>query len=237
MNGADGKPLLVLSRESKGRVAELLTTRCGCGRAAIEGGGPYLDLLRRTAHWLMKEPELEEEALRARAHGREFTIERQTLKDEFRPVTLTAPSGATQTVTLTRAAPGPRDRARRGARNSGFTASRDGELSVLANVGPDNPREFQEVVSTTEHLAPLAQATGGTVRRIGTGTPGDVSLPRFAALRQASVFGGSDWIGIRRTDSSVVRGVQVTPLAIGLIGLLALLACLLAVWAWEGRRG
>ena len=236
MNGVGGKPILVLSRENKGRVAELLTDQMWLWARGYEGGGPYLDLLRRTAHWLMKEPELEEEALRARAHGREFSIERQTLKDEFKPVTLIAPSGATQTISLSRSAPGLAT-ARVEAKELGLYRVTDGDLSVLANVGPDNPREFQEVVSNTDHLAPIAKATGGTVRRIGTNTPGDVALPRVAALRQASVFGGADWIGIRRTDSSIVRGVQVTPLAIGVIGLLALLACFLAVWAWEGRRG
>ena len=235
MNGVNGKPLLVLSRENKGRVAELLTDQMWLWARGYQGGGPYLDLLRRSAHWLMKEPELEEEALRARAHGKTFTIERQTLKDEFKPVTLIAPSGATETVTLSRTAPGLAT-AQIEAKELGLYRVTDGDLTVLANVGPDNPREFQEVVSTTEHLAPIAQATGGTVRRIGTATPGDVSIPRIAALRQASVFGGSDWIGIRRTDSSIVRGVQVTPLAIGLIGLIGLLACLLGLWAWEGRR-
>ena len=235
MNGAGGKPLLVLSREGKGRVAELLSDQMWLWARSYEGGGPYLDLLRRTAHWLMKEPELEEEALRARAHGREFSIERQTLKDEFAPVTLTAPSGATETVILSRSAPGLAS-ARTEAKELGLYRISDGDLSVLANVGPDNPREFQEVVSTTEHLAPLAQASGGTVRRLASGADSAVRVPRLAALRQASVFGGSDWIGIRRTDSSVVRGVSITPLAIGLIGLLALLACFLAMWAWEGRR-
>ena len=236
LNGAAGKPLLVLSREGKGRVAELLTDQMWLWARGFDGGGPYVDLLRRTAHWLMKEPELEEEALRARAHGREFSIERQTLKDEFRPVTLTAPSGAAQTVTLTRSAPGLAT-ARVDVRELGLYRVSDGDLNVLANVGPDNPREFQEVVSTTEHLASLAAATGGTVRRIGTNAPGEIAMPRIAALRQASLFGGSDWIGIRRTDASVVRGVQVTPLAIGIIGLLSLLALFLLVWACEGRRG
>ena len=236
MNGAAGKPLLVLSREGKGRVAELLSDQMWLWARGFDGGGPYVDLLRRTAHWLMKEPELEEEALRARAHGRDFSIERQTLKDEFRPVTLTAPSGATQTITLSRGEPGLAT-ARVEAKELGLYRVSDGDLSVLANVGPDNPREFQEVVSTTDHLAPLATATGGTARRIGTSGVGDVTMPRIAALRQASMFGGSDWIGIRRTDASVVRGVQVTPLAIGIIGLLCLLALFLLVWAWEGRRG
>ena len=236
MNGAGGKPLLVLSREGKGRVAELLTDQMWLWARGYQGGGPYLDLLRRTAHWLMKEPELEEEALRARAHGREFTIERQTLKDEFKPVTIVAPSGATETVTLTPSTPGLAT-ARFEARELGLYRLSDGDLSVLANIGPDNPREFQEVVSTTEHLAPIAEATNGTIRRIGTGAGAAITLPRIAALRQASVFGGSDWIGIHRTGSSIVRGVEVTPLAIGLIGLLALIGCLLAMWAWEGRRG
>jgi hypothetical protein len=235
MTGANNKPLLVLSREEKGRVAELLSDQMWLWARGYQGGGPYLDLLRRTAHWLMKEPELEEEALRAKARGHDFLIERQTLKDTFRPVTVVAPSGAMQTVTLAPSAPGLAS-AHVEAKELGLYRLTDGELSVLANVGPDNPREFQEVVSTTEHLQPIAAATGGTVRRIGTDMQGAVSLPRIAALRQASLFGGSDWIGIHRTGSSIIRSVGVTPLAIGLVGLLALIGCFLAAWAWEGRR-
>ncbi len=113
----------------------------------------------------------------------------------------------------------------------------DGTLSVLANVGPENPREFQDVVSTTERLRPLAEATGGAVRRIGNGSNSDVSLPRVVAMRESPVYGGSDFAAIRRNGASEVKGVGVTPLAIGVLGLLALLGSVVAGWLYEGRGG
>ena len=112
----------------------------------------------------------------------------------------------------------------------------DGELTALVNVGPENPREFQEVVSTTEHLRALAESTGGTVRRIGAATGDEIVLPRFAAMRESPLYGGSDYIGVKRTGASVVVGVGVAPLAIGFVGLIVLLAGVLAAWLWDGRR-
>ena len=233
--GAENKPLLVLSREGKGRVGLLLSDQIWLWARGFQGGGPHLDLLRRSAHWLMKEPELEEEALRASARGRELTITRQSLKDKIAPVTLTAPSGATRVVDLTPREPGL-SMGSITVEELGLYKASDGELSALVNVGPENPREFQEVISTTDKLKPIAEETGGTVRRIGTSGTDAVTLPRFAAMRESPLYGGSDYVGIKRTGASVVTGVGVAPLAIGFIGLLVLLGSVLAGWLWEGRR-
>ncbi len=232
--GVDNKPLLVLSREAKGRVALLLSDQMWLWARGFEGGGPHLDLLRRLAHWLMKEPELEEEALRAKAEGHELAIERQSLKDEIPPVQIIAPSGKEVTATLTPAEPGL-SRARVKVSELGLYRVTDGTLSALVNVGPENPREFQEVVSTTEKLRPLAEATGGTVRRIGTGDGSDVTLPRLVAMHDSPVYGGSDYAAIKRTGAAEVKGVGVAPLAIGLIGLLLLFGSVVASWLVEGR--
>ncbi|HXW72353.1 MAG TPA: hypothetical protein VEK34_13070 [Methylocella sp.] len=235
LSGAGGKPLLVLSREGKGRVALLLTDQMWLWARDFEGGGPHLDLLRRLAHWLMKEPELEEEALRAAAHGRTIAIERQSLKVENPPVVATAPSGSTETVSLNPAEPGI-FRANIEARELGLYQFTDGNLSVLANVGPENPREFQEVISTPERLKAIAESTGGTVRRIGVEGTSDVSLPRIIALPDGRVYGGTGYAAIKRTGSSEVKGIAVMPLAIGFLGLAALLGSVLAAWIYEGRR-
>ncbi|HYP57868.1 MAG TPA: hypothetical protein VEQ35_06240, partial [Beijerinckia sp.] len=200
----------------------------------FEGGGPHLDLLRRLAHWLMKEPELEEEALRANVRGQKLEIVRQSLKAAIPPVTVTTPSGKQETVTLTPTEPGL-SRAQVTADEMGLYRLTDGTLSVLANVGPENPREFQEVVSTPDKLRPLAEATGGTVRRITEGADGDVTMPRLVAMRESPVYGGSDYAAIKRTGSSEVKGIGVAPLAIGLTGLLALLGSIVAAWLHEGR--
>jgi uncharacterized membrane protein len=234
MSGAEGRPLLVLSREGKGRLAQMLSDQIWLWARGYQDGGPYLDLTRRLAHWLMKEPDLEEEALRATARGRDISIERQSVQGVATPVTVTAPSGAVGTVALQAAGPGL-SRGAVKADELGLYRLTDGAHSVLLNVGPENPREFQDVVSTTEKLRPIAEATGGSVRRIGTGTGDAVALPRIVALHESPSYSGSDYVGIRRTDSSVVAGIGLLPLAVGGIGLLALLGATVLAWVAEGR--
>ncbi len=234
MGGAADKPVLVLSREGKGRVAELLSDQMWLWARGYDGGGPYLDLLRRLAHWLMKEPDLEEEALRAAAEGGRFTVTRQSLGKEVPPATVTLPSGKSMTVTLSPGEPGLW-RGTVETRESGLFKVQNGELTVLANVGPENPREFQEVVSTPDKLRPIAEATGGTVRRLAGGAGDDVLIPRLLEMRDSPIYGGSDYVAVKRTGASEVKGIGVAPLAIGFGGLVALLGGLLAAWLREGR--
>jgi len=202
----------------------------------FSGGGPHLDLTRRLAHWLMKEPELEEEALRATVHGQRLAIERQTLRDESAPVEVTFPSGATARRDLGPAEPGL-FRGTIEADELGLYKLSDGALSVLVHVGPQNPREIQDVVSTTETLRPLAEANGGTVRRIARGTDGEIAMPRVTALRDSLVYGGSDYVAIKRTGASEVKGIGSMPLAIGFLGLALLLGSTVVAWVHEGRGG
>lgn len=234
MNGADNQPLLLLSREGKGRVGLMLSDQIWLWARGYQGGGPHLDLMRRMAHWLMKEPELEEEALRATARGREITIERQSLSGEAPLVALTSPSGAMKQVQL-QAAEAGLSRATVAVEDFGLYRASQGELSALVNVGPENPREFQDVVSTTEKLRALAESTGGTVRRISAGAGDAIDLPRLVSMREANVYGGSDYAGFRRTNASVVTGIGVAPLALGFFGLLLLLGSVIAGWLAEGR--
>ena len=100
LQGPDAKPLLVLSHEGEGRVALLLSDHIWLWARGFEGGGPHLDLLRRLSHWLMKEPDLEEEALRLTVSGHDLLVRRQTMADEIADVTLTSPSGVARTLKL-----------------------------------------------------------------------------------------------------------------------------------------
>jgi len=236
LSGAAEKPLLVLSREGKGRVALLLTDQMWLWARGFEGGGPHLDLLRRLAHWLMKEPDLEEEALRANVRGRAIEIERQSLLGASPPVTVASPSGAVESVKLTLSEPGI-SRTSINALELGLYRLTDGNLSVLANVGPENPREFQEVVSTPDRLKQIAEATGGTARRIGIGRDGGDIVPRLVAIGDSSVYGGAGYAAIKRSGASEVKGVGMVPLAIGFLGLAVLLGSVLAAWLFEGRGG
>jgi hypothetical protein len=232
MTGVDGKPLMLLSRYGEGRVALLLTDHIWLWARGFEGGGPHLDLLRRTSHWLMKQPDLDEEALRLQVQGKDLAVIRQTMGDTVAPVTVTSPSGATRELTLSPGEPGEW-RATLPAGELGLWQATDGTLKALINVGPTNPKEFSEVTSTVDMLKPLAQATGGDARRVIDG--GSLDMPRIVPVRSSTVFRGDNWMGVKMRDASVVKGVGVLPMFAGIIGLLLLLGAFAATWLREGR--
>jgi hypothetical protein len=232
MQGPDQKPLLVLSRQGEGRVALLLSDHIWLWARGFEGGGPHLDLLRRLSHWLMKEPDLEEEALRLNVSGPDLVVRRQTMADSVADVTLTSPSGTSQVLKLDPTEPGAWEKSVR-ADELGLWRATDGKLNALINIGPANPREFTEVTSTTDVLAPLTNATGGDSRRLDDGN--GFKVPRIVAVRSGDTYKGDDWIGLKMRDASVVRGIGVLPVFAGLLGLLLLIGSLAGTWAREGR--
>ncbi|SCW32232.1 hypothetical protein [Ancylobacter rudongensis] len=231
MDGPNGKPVVLLDRVGEGRVALLLSDHFWLWARGYEGGGPHIDLLRRLSHWLMKEPDLEEERLRMVAQGGDLMVERQTMGDSAPLVTITTPTGATRRVTLEPAAPGL-FRVTFPADMLGLWRATDGTHTALVNVGPLNPREFAEVTSTTQALRPTLEATGGGVWRMA-----DLAglVPRVVAVRSGERFAGEDWMGLAMREVSVVRGLGLFPLFAGLSGLLILLAGVAAAWAREGR--
>ena len=232
MTGADGKPLLVLDRPGEGRIATLMSDHVWLWARGYEGGGPHGQLLRRLGHWLMKEPELDEEALRATTQGNRLIVERQTMEDDPGPLTLLTPTGERETLAFEPAGPGL-FRASYEAGTLGLYRAANGDLTALAHVGPANPREFTDVVSTTAIVQPVADATGGTVRRIASGD--GVAIPRIVPVRAGAATSGASWIGLRRTEATVLRGVDRLPLFAGFLGLALLLGALAAMWAREGR--
>ena len=204
-----------------------------------EGGGPYLDLLRRLAHWLMKEPDLEEEALRASAKGREVTVERQSVSGAARDTYLVAPDGSKTKLDLKPYAPGL-SRAHVTVSRYGLYRAEDGEHVALVNVGQQISLEMRDVVSTTEKLRSIAEATGGTTRRLAAGASGAIVMPRVVGLNPSPSYGGGDYIGIKRTGSTELIGARSTSLASGFFGLALLLGMVTLAWVKESggvRRG
>jgi hypothetical protein len=235
MSGPGDRPLLITSREGKGRVGLFLSDHAWLWARGYREGGPHLDLLRRLSHWLMKEPSLEEEALRASARGRTIDIERQTLGDRPGPVTVTAPSGASRVVALDPDRPGLFT-ARLQATELGLHRLTSDNLTAFASVGADNPREMTEVLSDPERLRALAESVAGSSRRIGREASSEIDLPRIVPVRAGARMAGSDWMGLRISDSGIVRGVSLMPLFLGMAGLAMLLSLLLAGWLGEGGR-
>ena len=232
MAGADNKPLLLLSREGKGRVALILSDQSWLWARGFRSGGPHLDLLRRTGHWLMKEPDLEDEALRVSARGHLVSVERQTMADRVNSVTLSGPAGQTD-VPMKEDGAG-RWRGSVEVKTDGLYRASDGVLNAFVHVGPPNPREVQDVISNELMLTPLAQATGGSVIRASLTENAPPRLPDLVRIAAGSRAPANS-IVLRDTQTYAVRGVAVTPLAVGGLGLLLIGLALLATWLREGR--
>jgi hypothetical protein len=232
MQGDGDRPLLVLNREGEGRVAMLLSDQGWLWARGFEGGGPHVSLYRRIAHWLVKEPELEEEALTARAVGRTLEATRQTIGDDPGPATIRYPSGRTETVPMTEATPG-QYRLERRMEETGLFEITNGDLSTLVHVGTVNAPEFKAMISTTETLAPYAQKTRGLVARVADGD--GVTLPDILPVRGEVRISDSDRMVIRLTDETVLKGINTLPLFAGFAGLSALLFAVAAMWWREGR--
>ena len=244
MHGADERPLLVLDRKTKGRVALLLSDHAWLWARGYEGGGPHTDLLRRLSHWLMKEPDLEEERLLASAKGLKLTVERRSMEEEVvGRVQVSAPGGESSEIALEKAGPGVW-RATVDVALPGLyklqTYSSLGPLTAVAHAGVEDAREMSEVTATDEKLRPLADQTGsgvfwtrggGLLASLSSG----VEVPRISMLANARVLAGSGWLGLKDREAFVTRGVKLIPMFTGFLALAALLALLAATWWREGR--
>ena len=228
MSGPGDKPLLVLSRQDEGRVAQLLSDQGWLWARGFEGGGPQTELLRRLAHWLMKEPDLEEEALNGRQQGNDLIVERRTMADSAEPVEVTLPSGKTETVPLRQISPG-RFQGSLPVTEAGLHRLADGKLMAVAATGNGDAREMANLRSTTAVLDPVARATGGSTSWLEDGMP---QIVKVSAGRQMA---GAGWIGLRANDSYRVQAVSDTPLFATLLSLAALLLALGSMWYREGR--
>ncbi|ESZ66254.1 hypothetical protein NL532_10615 [Mesorhizobium sp. C120A] len=239
MKGADNRPLLLLDHKGEGRVGMLLSDQGWLWARGFEGGGPHVQLYRRIAHWLMKEPELEEERLTADGRGMMLEIRRQTMSDDPGPAQVITPSGKALIIKLEKSEPGVFLGSIE-TKEIGLYQIGNGDLTALAHVGPVNAPEFSDVVSTEDRLKAPTEATGGSVRRLAASSTlgqltGSVTLPSIVPVRASGAASGADWIGLRSTDDSVLKAVSRVPLFGGFLGLCLLLLAMGAMWYREGR--
>ena len=228
MSGASDKPVLLLGRVGEGRVAQLLSDQSWLWARGFEGGGPQAELLRRLAHWLMKEPDLEEDDLRAVAKGNRLEITRRSLQPDPRPVTVTKPDGSTATVTLDEVGDG-RAIGALVVNEPGVYRATDGQRSTIAAIGTLNPKEFADVRATPVVLQPVADATGGAIRWLTDGLP-DIRRPTPGRETR-----GGGWIGLVAHHDYLVTGVTQIPLLPALAILVLLVGGLLLGWRREAR--
>lgn len=251
MNGADNQPLLVLNRLGEGRIALLLSDHAWLWARSYEGGGPYTTLLRRLSHWLMKEPDLEEEALTAVGDGRTLVLQRRSMQEKIDPVTITRPDDSSEKIELKQSTPGTWKSVLE-KQQLGVHRVNSGKLNALAYIGFASAKELENIITTDRRVKPLVEdaksgifwtgnaprgtETNAALKQSTSSDSYDVQLPRLLMMKGTGMFAGSEWMGLRDREAYIVTGVKMLPLISGLIGLGLLLLALGAMWWREGRQ-
>ncbi|WOI57102.1 hypothetical protein [Palleronia sp. LCG004] len=229
MTGSGGGPLLILDRVGEGRVALLGSDHAWLWSRGFDGGGPQLELLRRLAHWMMKEPELDEEALDATAEGQEMTITRRTLGEDVGDLEITGPGGEVTVMPMEEVAPG-RFQAQFTGPETGLYRLVEGEEEAVIALGPSAPREFEQTVASGDLLEPVIDGTRGGIRAIEDG------VPDLRTVREGRVAAGRGWLGITPRGAYLTADVTTRAILPAWAWLLIAAALTLGAWLREGRR-
>lgn len=228
MIGPGDRPLLLLDRVGRGRVAQIASDHVWLWSRGYQGGGPQGELLRRIAHWLMKEPALEEEDLTLRAEAGRLVIERRSLSPQDVELRITDPQGQETSLPLA----GGAGRTSQPLTGPGLYRVEDGSRARLLAVGAVNPKEYADLRTTDQLLAPVLTHSGGGILWLEDLPAAAPSLRRTQANRDQA---GRDWLGLVRRQDYDVTGYRQTPLLPG-IALLALALGLIGLaWRREGR--
>lgn len=228
MNGGADRPLLVLDRVGQGRVALLASDQAWLWDRGYEGGGPQLELLRRLAHWMMKEPDLEEEALSGSAIGSELTVTRRSIMDGPHMAQVTAPDGTKTQLTLSEHEPGIFSATLQSGQ-LGLYRLQSGDMTSVVAMGPSAPREFEQTVASDIPLGPMVAATRGSFTRIEDGLPG------LRRVREGRVTAGRGWIGLPRREAFATLDIRLIPLVMPFLFLIVVAAMSILGWMREGR--
>ncbi|MDF1679197.1 hypothetical protein [Ponticaulis sp.] len=228
MTTEDGQPLLAVDRVGEGRVAELMSDQLWLWARGHEGGGPFAELVRRIVHWTMREPELEEERLTMRSEGEDIIANLTSLSSTPDSLNIIFPDGSESTYGWAENEYGVQE-VRLPSEQLGLYRAAVGDLETIFLNGPAQPREFADLLSTTERILPLAEATNGVVTRLTDA--GDTP-----ELRMTSRGGGDgNWIGVRDRQAYAVRDASSQPILPTWLVAGMLFGLLLLAWRREGR--
>jgi hypothetical protein len=228
LHGAGQQPLLIMDRVGDGRVAQLLSDHAWLWTRGFEGGGPQAELLRRMAHWLMQEPDLEEEDLRARAVGSQLLIQRRSLNPLGKDIQITTPSGEVASIALTDNGRGMETGAM-AVMEPGLYRLNDGAHRAIAAAGDINPLEYADMRASPTKFLPLLEQSGGGAFWLADG------MPDVRRIKPGRINRGHNWLGLRASGDYTVSGVAQTPLLPALLVLILFLGLTMLAWHREGR--
>lgn len=232
MSGYQDKPLLILDRVEDGRVAQIASDNIWLWSRGFQGGGPHAELLRRTVHWLMKEPELDERALKILVEDNNIRVRSRDSQTQSLLLTMTKPDGITEDITLTRGDNGFLEKIIQADQLGIYAFSDiDNQQKRFVIIGEQNPPELRDVLSSSKRLKPLTDMSKGSITWLE-----DSPTPAVRMLGDSNRYGGSGWIGLRSNNEFVVTSVKSKPVLLPWAWLGILMGFMVMTWWREGRR-
>jgi hypothetical protein len=234
MTGLNEKPLMALQRIEEGRSAHIASDQIWLWSRGYEGGGPHAIMLRNMVHWLMKEPSLDELALKLTVKDSHILVQKPDYDNPAAEIIVTAPDGTQETVILERTGDGWLS-AHVQASALGIYGFEDPSTQKMhfAVMGDINPPELMEVIATSEKLDPVADATGGAMIWLED-RPHPALGMRQAGARDYKGLGAR--VMLRKNGGYTVKALRETSLLPSWLAAGFLVLALLLLWWREGRH-
>ncbi|UMM63600.1 DUF7408 domain-containing protein [Aristophania vespae] len=233
----EGTPLLAIRHDDKGRVAQILSDQIWLWSRGGSGGGPQKELLRRLSHWLMKEPDLEGERLKARLDDHKIIVDRYSLTPhDFLMADISSPLGEHFQVKMQPVSDdsnhlkGSLTLTSDEEDNQGIWTIRQNGLATFIADTALQTIEMQDLRSTAHKLEPLVEKSGGGIFWIG-----DHKVPTLRQVAEGHKAFGTDWTGLPLHREKIMGADHLRSILPSWLALILILPLLALSWWREGH--
>jgi hypothetical protein len=230
LEGPESRPLLVLNRVGQGRVAQILSDQSWVWTKSENNKGPQADLLRRLVHWLMKEPDLEENELSVRIDDDTIIITKNSLTIDKKPVISSSPSNITEEIILEDIGKG-KQIGKIISPEEGIWKFSSGNSKVSLIVGNSNSTEYLDVRSTDNLIKPLVNYSLGSVHWLN-----DKSIiPTIKHMSKNKLSINNNILQLVKNEKYFIKSLKQSSLTPWYIILILSLLLLFSAWYRESR--
>ena len=229
LEGPEARPLLVLNRVGQGRVAQILSDQSWVWTKPGSNKGPQADLLRRLVHWLMKEPELEENELSARIDNNTILITKNSLTLDNKPIISISPDNTKKEIILEDIGKG-KQIGKILSPQEGTWKFSSGNSKITLIVGNSNASEYLDVRTTDNIVEPIVEFTSGSINWVN-----NENLPKIRHLPKSKLVENNDHIKLVKNEKYFVKSLQQSTLTPWYLILVLSLFLLFLAWYRETK--
>ena len=230
LEGPENRPLLILNRIGQGRVAQILSDQSWVWSRSENNKGPQADLLRRLVHWLMKEPELEENELSAKVEKDTILITRNSLALNSKPVSLISPSNNKMEIYLDELGNG-KQIGKVLSPEQGIWKLSSGKSSISIIVGNSNSSEYLDVRTTDLIIKPIVDKNMGSITWLNSQN----NFPNINHLPRSQMKTESKNIQLIKNKKYFIKNLKQTSITPWYILLILSIVLIFLSWYRESR--